>query len=81
MRRSALDAFLAAGETQAEEEGDPWPGVRSALAAVTAAVDRRDLGALEEAISALTDALGDLRSPGSLVLRARGWPTRRPRGR
>ena len=56
VRRSQLDAFLAAGETGEQAERDSWQAVRAALATVTAAVDHKDPAALETTISELAEA-------------------------
>jgi len=56
VRRSQLDAFLAAGETGRQAEHDSWQAVRAALATVTAAIDHKDRAALEKTISELTEA-------------------------
>lgn len=62
IRQSALDAFLAEGETATQEaeadpsETDPWQAVSEAGAAVKAAAQEQDRDALEKAVSALTEA-------------------------
>ena len=64
VRQSRLDAFLAAGETihrartgrGAGHDETPWRAVREATAAVATAVEAEDRDALEQALSALTEA-------------------------
>ena len=68
VRQSQLDAFLAAGELTHETDSavaaglgeDPWRGVREAADAVATAVYAKDRDALEQALSALTNAAGRL---------------------
>jgi excisionase family DNA binding protein len=64
VRQSQLEAFLAAGETTHETDPsaaagldeNPWRGVTEAADAVTNAVQAQDRDALEQPISALTNA-------------------------
>ena len=67
IRRSQLDACLAAGEAtpeseHADDEGDDWGPVRTALEIVVAAVDEQDRTALDAAITGLANAAQPLRA-------------------
>jgi excisionase family DNA binding protein len=54
VRRSQLDAFLAAGESSPQPaETNPWQAVSEATRAVTAAVREQDREALERALTTL----------------------------
>jgi excisionase family DNA binding protein len=60
IRQSQLDAFLAPNEAEPEAaddaDVDPWRRVREAASAVTTAVEAQDREALEQALSAVTEA-------------------------
>ncbi len=68
VRRSQLDAFLAAGvmtsETVPAAAADAaesrWQAIREATDAVVSAVQGQDRDAFEQALSALTNAAGEL---------------------
>lgn len=64
VRRSQLDAFLAAGERpakavlrEAEDDIGPWEAVRTALEAAISAVNAQDLETLERSSADLSDAV------------------------
>jgi hypothetical protein len=63
VRQSQLDAFLAAGASNAHlAEANPWQSVSEASSAVAAAVKAQDRDALDRAISTLADAARDIPS-------------------
>lgn len=56
VRQSQLDAFLAAGEADANAQAEPWRAVSEAASAVSVAVRRQDREALAGAIRDLQAA-------------------------
>ena len=63
VRQSQLDAFLAAGESSPQSaEANPWQAVSEAASTVAAAARMQDRDALDQAISRLADAAGEITS-------------------
>ena len=68
VRHSQLDAFLSAGETAQEAAGsaaagpdeDPWREVSEAADALASAVQARDRDALQQALTAVSNAASAL---------------------
>lgn len=68
VRRSQLDAFLAAGESSRQHaEADPRQAVSEASSDVLAAVRAQDRDALDRAIARLADAAREIPSEESAL--------------